>query len=88
MLALWNDPQQVEAALELAERTLGERNDEEGRLVLAFRRVTSRAPSWEELAVLSDLLAHARSEYEGAELPAWAIVMGTMLASDAAVVLR
>jgi mono/diheme cytochrome c family protein len=64
-LALWNDPQYVEAARALGERVLREvPSGDDARLAHAFRLVTSRRPGPEELAVLMDLLADARTAFE------------------------
>jgi mono/diheme cytochrome c family protein len=74
-LALWNDPQQVEAARALGERLMLEvpTGDAE-RVAHAFRLVTSRRPDPEELAVLTDLLADARAAYEAAPEDAEALI--------------
>ena len=61
-LALWNDPQQVEAARGLAERVLRAGRDDGERLARAFRRTTAREPKGDELAVLANLLTRAREE--------------------------
>jgi hypothetical protein len=61
-LILLNDPQYVEAARVLAERTIREGGPElRSRLTVAFRLLTSRRPGPEELEVLEAL---ARSEQE------------------------
>jgi hypothetical protein len=70
-LQLMNEPQMVEAARALAERTLLEGGPAaEDRVDRMFRRVLSRAPREDErsviLAALADHLAHYRAEPEAA----------------------
>ncbi|MCA8954797.1 MAG: DUF1553 domain-containing protein, partial [Planctomycetes bacterium] len=55
-LVLWNDPQLVEAARVLAERTLREAPSAAARIRLAFRRLATRAPTVAEVDVLRRLL--------------------------------
>ena len=62
-LALWNDPQQVEAARGLAQRVLRADLDDVARLGSLFRWCTSRAPEAAELEALGDLLASAREAF-------------------------
>src|SRR5262249_45843180 len=67
-----NDPQFIEAARGLGERMLREGGyTPEGRLTLAFRWATSRAPDAHELRLLTDLyseqIAFFRSEPDGAK---------------------
>ncbi len=54
-LNLMNDPQIVEAARVLAERTMGRSADSEERLRYLYRSLTSRFPSSGELAALSSV---------------------------------
>lgn len=64
-LTLLNDPQFVEAARALAERTLqAEAADDVERLRLAFEWTLQREPKQEELALLVDLLSEQREHYE------------------------
>ena len=64
-LVLLNDPTFVEAARGLASRLLRrEDSSDQERLRTAFMIVVSRVPSEEELAVLSELLALSRSEFQ------------------------
>lgn len=51
-LMLLNDPQYVEAARVLAERTVKATKDDKLRVIAMFRRATARAPSADELAEL------------------------------------
>ena len=77
-LALWNDPQQVEAGRVLAQRVMLkhamlERSEtDEARLLALFRHCTSQVPTGQELGVLVELLASARDDFraapEGAEV--------------------
>ncbi|MBK7878872.1 MAG: PSD1 domain-containing protein [Planctomycetes bacterium] len=62
-LVLWNDDQYVEAARELAERTLGGAGDDATRLALLFRRCTGRTPDAEESRALANALARFRDRY-------------------------
>ncbi|MBL8766481.1 MAG: DUF1553 domain-containing protein, partial [Planctomycetes bacterium] len=63
-LVLLNDPVYVEAARVFAQRLLKEGGkDDTKRLSLGFRWCTSRAPSEDELAVLSKLLTAQREHY-------------------------
>jgi len=60
-LALWNDPQQLEAARHLAARVLREVEGADGeRLASLFRRVTARTPEAAEAEALTTLLGEAR----------------------------
>jgi hypothetical protein len=70
-LLLLNEPQFIEAARALAERTLGEGGSTaDDRLTYMFRLVTARAPDANDLAELSaalkDLTAHYANEPEAA----------------------
>jgi hypothetical protein len=70
-LLLLNDPQYVEAARALAERTLREAGSStEDRLTRMFRIVTSRTPEADELAELTaaynDLIESYRADVEAA----------------------
>ncbi len=62
-LVTLNDPQFVEAARALAERTLRASGDDTARLRRAFAACTSRPPEPAELAVLGKALARERSRY-------------------------
>ena len=71
-LLMMNEPQFIEAARGLAERTLREGGSlAEDRLAYMFRLVTSRSPDTEELAELTsalhDLKAHYTTEPEAAK---------------------
>jgi hypothetical protein len=70
-LVLMNDPTFVEAARQLAERTLDEAVDSQQRVAACFRRVTGRAPDADECAVLLALkdrqLARFRAHPQAAE---------------------
>ncbi len=64
-LVLWNDPQYVEAARALAQRTMTQVNkglDEQ--LTAMFRSLTSRIPDAEELAILRTLHDEQRAFFE------------------------
>lgn len=54
-LSLMNDPQFVEASRALAERVMSLSQDNEERIILAYRLLTSRYPSDSELILLSEL---------------------------------
>ena len=97
-LVLLNDPQFVEAARALAERTIREGGKSvEDRIAFAFRLVTSRRVKENELGILlaeyRDRLAEFQSDKEsaiaylagGGERPAAAEIEATELASTAAV---
>jgi hypothetical protein len=62
-LVLWNDPQYVEAARVLAERTLGSPGGDRDRLTLLFRRCTGRHPEPDDLTSLQTALDASRSRY-------------------------
>ena len=84
-LALWNDPQQVEAGRVLAQRVMQESDAaDEARLEALFRRCTSQSATAEELEVLGELLASARADFraapEGAEV--WLAVGETARAPE------
>jgi hypothetical protein len=65
-LVLWNDPQFVEAARVLAERTLSHPGDDRERLTELFRRCTSRRPEDAEASALARALADWRTRYAAA----------------------
>ena len=63
-LALLNDPQFVEAARVLAERIIARHGDDlDGRIVTAFRLLTSRVPSDREVVVLRRLYERQRAHF-------------------------
>jgi len=63
-MVLLNDPTFVEAARVFAERIVREGGDtNDARLRMAFRQATSREPSHEELALLSELLSINQKQY-------------------------
>jgi hypothetical protein len=62
-LVLWNDEQFVEAARVLAERTLGEADEDGARLERLHLRCTGREPGEDELALLAEALAAFRARY-------------------------
>ena len=64
-LALFNEPQRVEAARKLAERLLKERSKDDERLDLLFTLVASRAPSENERAACLKLLQSQRKRLAG-----------------------
>lgn len=64
-LALMNDTTFVEAARNLAERTLLEQEEETGRLARMFERTTGRLPRPPEMTVLTDYLGEQRAVYAG-----------------------
>ncbi|MDX1944704.1 MAG: PSD1 and planctomycete cytochrome C domain-containing protein [Pirellulaceae bacterium] len=68
-LVLLNDPTYVEAARSLAARVLADGKATPERLGLAFRRVLTREPRPDEIAVLSPLLEKHRQEF-ATDLPA------------------
>jgi hypothetical protein len=65
-LALWNDPQFVEAARSAAERTLRAAGDDRVRAELLFRRATGTTPSPAVLDKLVETLAANRARYVAA----------------------
>ena len=65
-LVLLNDPQFIEAARVLAERLIREHGSLEERFRTAFRLLTSRSASAEELAVLKRLFDEQRAQYAAA----------------------
>lgn len=65
-LVLWNDEQFVEAARELAERTLDGPGGDGERLRTLFRRCTGRAPRADEQEKLVQALAAFRARYAAA----------------------
>ena len=62
-LLLLNDVQFVECARGLAERLLSEPGTDKQRLIRGFRMVTSRVPTPQETAILSESLASHLREY-------------------------
>jgi hypothetical protein len=62
-LVLMNDPTFVEAARQLAERTLGEPGSVNDRIIYGFRLVTARTPEPNEVADLRGLLERQRARY-------------------------
>jgi hypothetical protein len=65
-LALWNDPQFVEAARSAAERTMRAAGDDRVRAELLFRRATGTKPSPAVLDKLVETLAANRARYVAA----------------------
>ncbi len=65
-LALWNDPQFVEAARGNAARTLREASDETTRIELLYRRATGVHPSRATVARMTSVLAANRARYDAA----------------------
>jgi len=65
-LALWNDPQFVEAARSAAERTMRAAGDDRVRAELLFRRATGTTPSPAVLDKLVETLAANRARYVAA----------------------
>jgi len=65
-LVLWNDVQYVEAARELAERSLLEGEDTPTTLRRMFRRCTGRTPTADEAGVLQAALEEFRARYAAA----------------------
>ncbi|HEY6392158.1 MAG TPA: DUF1553 domain-containing protein [Bryobacteraceae bacterium] len=64
-LVLMNDPTYVEAARLLAQRMLTEAGaDPKQRITFAFRLVTARAPTSQELKILRDLAGTQAAEYK------------------------
>jgi hypothetical protein len=64
-LVLLNDPQFVEASRVLAERLLTELPDSpEDKITFAFRSLTSRTPSAEELAILKETYEEQLAYYQ------------------------
>jgi hypothetical protein len=62
-LALFNEPQRVEAARKLAERLLKAEKDDGGRLDLLFRLLASRQPSKTERVACEKLLQSQRARF-------------------------
>ena len=62
-LVLWNDEQFVEAARELAARTMRESESSDDRLRAMFRRTTGRALEGPELGLARDTLLHLQRRY-------------------------
>ncbi len=84
-LTLLNDSVYVEAARALAERVCREAENDESRLIYAFRLCVARLPSERELKVLQRLLQEqraARSKQAKAEELAWSDVAAALLNLD------
>ena len=83
-LALWNDPQFVEAARGAAERTLRESNDDAARLELLFRRATGVRPSRATIDSMREMLEQNRARYVAApaEAAQFLAVGATPVAAD------
>jgi hypothetical protein len=64
-LVLWNDPQFVEAARVLAQRTLAESAEDGDRLTRVFSRCTGRLPDESERAALQHSLTEFRRQFAG-----------------------
>lgn len=62
-LVLLNDPTYVEAARKLAERIMLASNNDEARIVLAFRIVLSRLPGDSEQATMQEILTAAGAHF-------------------------
>jgi hypothetical protein len=73
-LVLWNDEQFVEASRAFAARTLAERDGDDARLTLAYRRVTAQVPDAETLALLRTALGDFRARFSAAPEDARALV--------------
>ena len=73
-MALFNEPQRIEAARKLAERLLHEGKDDKGRLNLLFTLLASRAPCEVERKACAKLLAAMRGRYLNAESDALALL--------------
>lgn len=108
-LALFNEPQRVEAARKLAERLIKERTKDDARLDLLFALVASRKPSETEREACFRLLQRQTDRYaenveeakslskvgnaphdpdlDPKQVAAWALVSGTVLASDLSILL-
>ncbi len=65
-LALWNDPQFVEAARFAAARTLRESSDDRARIELLYRRATGVHPSDNARMLMEAVLAENRARYQAA----------------------
>lgn len=63
-LQLMNDIQHVEAARNFAQRIIGMSEDDDQRIVFAWRSVTSRRPDTEELALVRETLKVHRQRYQ------------------------
>jgi hypothetical protein len=73
-LVLWNDPQYVEAARVLAQRTLAEAGDDRSRAAQMYLRCVGREPDAETTRLLLDTLAAFRDRYRGDAEDAAALV--------------
>ncbi|MEJ7594561.1 MAG: DUF1553 domain-containing protein [Planctomycetaceae bacterium] len=62
-LVLLNDPTYVESARKLAERVMLASDNDDARIVLAFRIVLARLPGNSEQATLQKILAEARAHF-------------------------
>ncbi len=74
-LALWNDPQFVEAARAAAARVLADAPDDRARATLLFRRATGTQPSSAALERLLATLDELRARYQSAPEDARQLVM-------------
>jgi hypothetical protein len=83
-LVLWNDPQYVEAARMLAQRTLAAPGDDAARAGVMYTRCVGHEPDGETLKLLLDALKGFRERYHGdAEDAAALLAVGQApLASD------
>ena len=73
-LVLLNDPMFVESARVFAQRIATSSETVEGRIRWAFREATSRAPTSQELALLSDLYQQQREHFKQATGEAQSLV--------------
>lgn len=62
-LVTLNDPQFVEAARHLATTILKEQADDQARIKIAWRKVTSREPNPKELEILTEILNESRTYF-------------------------
>lgn len=63
-LTLLNDPQFVEAARVLAQRTMAEEAEERKRIVRIYRQLTGKKPKAEESALLTELYLRSLEKYK------------------------
>jgi len=73
-LALFNEPQRIEAARKLAERLLREADNDDARLDLLFILTASRPPKDIERSACSKLLQAQRTRYASTESEAQALL--------------
>ncbi|WDE99369.1 PSD1 and planctomycete cytochrome C domain-containing protein [Lentisphaera profundi] len=62
-LALLNETQRIEMSRMLAEALLKEANDDQSRLEMIFKRITSRSPSTAETQICLKLLAQMKTKF-------------------------